>query len=61
MEADVPGRTMLTASPITGEFEGKNADRRNINLRAAILSGDTITVRFGMTMFSPTVAFCCSR
>lgn len=60
-EADVPGRTMLTASPITGVFGGRKAARRKISRRAAILSGETMTVRFGITMFSPTVAFCCSR
>ena len=60
-EADVPGRTMLTASPINGVFGGRKAASRKINLLAAILSGETITVRFEMRMFSPTAAFCCSR
>jgi hypothetical protein len=44
-DADVPGRMNAEFSLTAGVFGGRNAASRNINLRAAILSGDTMMVR----------------
>jgi hypothetical protein len=60
-EADVVGRIGKLASPMAAVLEGRKADRRKINLRAAILSGETMIVLFAMTVFSPAFAFCSSR
>ena len=52
---------MYVLSATADALDGRKAARRKINLLAAILSGDTTTVRLAIVRFSPAVAFCCSR
>ena len=60
-DAEVLGRMKAELSEMAGVLGGRKAASRKISLRAAILSEETMTVRFGMVRFSPAVAFCCSR
>lgn len=60
-DAEVLGRIGEAPSQEVTVFGGRKAARRKMSLRAAILSGETITVRFGMIRLSPPLDRCCSR